>query len=93
MARPEARRAQNLIRYYVNSGTIKRPLVCEECGKTDCTIEAAHYDYAQPLKVRGLCVPCHRKWDKLRPKQGTIRVSLFNEKTPAEAAGVGEEQK
>ena len=69
-----ARRAQNLVRYYILSGLMVRPVICEECGATDRSIEAAHYDYDQPLKVRWLCRSCHRRWDKQDPKNGTYVV-------------------
>ena len=72
---PKARSAQSLLRYYVLSGKVVRPAACEQCGKTKCRIEAAHYDYDLPLLVRWLCVSCHRKWDKEQPKNVTYIVS------------------
>jgi hypothetical protein len=71
MATPAARAAQNLLRYHVQAGNIHRPDRCEQCNKT-AKIEGAHFDYAEPLKVRWLCRSCHVKWDKEEPKGGTI---------------------
>lgn len=71
-ATTKARSAQSLLRYHVQSGNIVRPDTCEECGVSDRHIEGAHYDYDEPLRVRWLCVSCHRKWDKQRPKGGTF---------------------
>lgn len=70
----KARLAQSLLRYHVISGHIVRPDTCEECGKRNCRIEAAHYNYDYPLFVRWLCVSCHRKWDKKLPKRATYIV-------------------
>lgn len=67
----KARNAQSLLRYHVQAGHIVRPSVCEECGATDRSIEGAHYDYDEPLRVRWLCIPCHRRWDKREPKGAT----------------------
>lgn len=68
----KARSAQSLLRYHVQAGNITRPAECEECGAANCKIEGAHFDYSQPLVVRWLCVPCHRKWDKEEPKGATV---------------------
>ena len=65
-----ARNAQSLVAYYISKGKMIRPSICEEC-KNERKIEAAHYDYAEPLKVRWLCCSCHRKWDKKEPKNAT----------------------
>src|SRR5438876_1762664 len=51
----------------LRSGVLVRPTECTTCG-TSGRIEAAHFDYAEPLNVRWLCVPCHRKWDHKQPK-------------------------
>jgi len=76
-----ARNAQSLVRYHVEAGNIIRPDACEECGTTDVQVEAAHYDYNKPLKVRWLCPSCHRKWDCEEPKGATFIV-----KTPRTSA-------
>ena len=67
----KARNAQSLLRYHVVAGHVVRPTQCEECGASDRPIEAAHYDYDQPLRVRWLCRSCHRRWDKHDPKGAT----------------------
>ena len=48
-------------------GQIVRGVACEHCG-SPVRIEAAHYDYSQPLLVKWLCMSCHRKWDRQSPK-------------------------
>lgn len=80
----KARSAQSLLRYHIQVGHISRPTTCEECGVTGRPIEGAHFNYDEPLRVRWLCRPCHRRWDKREPKQATIVVAA-NEKTPASA--------
>lgn len=93
VATVQARRAQNLLRYYVNTGRIIRSDICEKCGKKNCVIEAAHYDYDRPLDVRWLCRSCHRKWDSERPKKGAYSVLLTNDKTPSQPDGALQEAK
>lgn len=75
----KARSAQSLLRYHVQAGNIKRPTICEECGANDRRIEGAHFNYDEPLRVRWLCVSCHRRWDKREPKGATFVVSGRNE--------------
>ena len=70
----KARAAQSLVRYHLSTGRLVRPAACEECGATDVAIEAAHFNYDEPLRVRWLCRPCHRRWDKQQPKNGTVVV-------------------
>src|SRR5678815_445817 len=67
-----AQRAQRRVAYAVQTGKLVRPTTCDECGQ-ERKIEAAHYDYSDPMRVRWLCIPCHRKWDKEEPKGGTIK--------------------
>ena len=72
----KARATQNHLRYSVSIGKLIRPDTCEQCGKTKCRIEAAHYNYDFPLMVRWLCVSCHRKWDKEHPKNATYTLPI-----------------
>ncbi|GJQ27324.1 MAG: hypothetical protein HBSAPP02_23560 [Phycisphaerae bacterium] len=72
----KARNAQSLLRYYVQAGLIARPTRCEACGATDRRIEAAHFNYDEPLRVRWLCRSCHVRWDKREPKGATVVVSV-----------------
>jgi hypothetical protein len=72
----KARSAQSLLRYHVQAGHLVRPSVCEECKSTDRRIEGAHFNYDEPLRVRWLCIPCHRRWDKQEPKGATIKIHL-----------------
>lgn len=71
----KARSAQSLLRYHVQAGNIIRPSACEECGAADRRIEGAHFNYDEPLRVRWLCVSCHRRWDKRKPKGATYIAS------------------
>ena len=80
----KARTAQNLVRHQIAAGNLVRPMKCEECGAGGRKIEAAHYDYDQPLYVRWLCRSCHVRWDKRNPKQGTFVVGRVS--SPAEVA-------
>lgn len=52
----------------VRDGRLVRASACEQCGKSDCRIEAAHIDYRVPLIVRWLCRSCHVKYDIQNPK-------------------------
>jgi hypothetical protein len=72
----KARSAQSLLRYHIQAGNIVRPDACEECGATNRRIEGAHFNYDEPLRVRWLCVPCHRRWDKREPKRATFAVPV-----------------
>lgn len=67
-----ARAAQRLVSYHIEVGNIVRPNCCENCGRTDVKIEAAHKDYSRPLDVRWLCRSCHVRWDKAEPKNVTV---------------------
>lgn len=72
----KARNAQRLVKYYVDKGDIIRPSACQQCGRSDRRIEAAHYDYEAVLDVRWLCKVCHVKWDKETPKGGAVKIDL-----------------
>lgn len=43
----------------IKSGKLKRPSVCEKCGKKGKRIIAHHYDYDKPLDVLWICEICH----------------------------------
>lgn len=75
----EARRAHSHVAYLLRSGKLTRPDRCEDCGEDwgeAKRIEAAHYTYAEPARVRWLCRPCHVRWDKAQPKGGTVKSAL-----------------
>ena len=72
----KARNAQSLLRYHIQAGHIVRPKTCEECGSVDRPIEGAHFNYDEPLRVRWLCLSCHRRWDKREPKHATYVVGF-----------------
>lgn len=69
LATPEAKLATRAVQQAIRHGVLARPETCEECGERR-RIEGAHLDYARPLDVRWLCIPCHRAWDKVAPKGG-----------------------
>lgn len=75
VATREARNAQRRLKYAVDTGRLKRPSKCEECHQ-EKKIEAAHYNYTEPLRVRWLCRSCHVKWDKSNPKKGTVTKNI-----------------
>lgn len=86
----KAKNAQSLVRYHVRRGNLIRPARCEECDVSSRRIEAAHYDYDQPLRVRWLCRSCHVRWDKRQPKGATFVVrSLVNSAARADDAPEG----
>ena len=43
----------------IREGRLIRPGKCGRCGKKS-EPEAHHEDYTKPLKVKWLCIPCHR---------------------------------
>ena len=81
----KARSAQSLLRYHIQAGHITRPTICEECRATDRTIEGAHFNYDEPLRVRWLCVSCHRRWDKREPNHATMIVQRYEKFTGQKA--------
>jgi len=75
-ATQKARLAQTTIRNHLSAGLLQRPTRCEKCGASGRMIEAAHFDYDEPLVVRWLCRSCHVRWDKSDPKHGTYVVDV-----------------
>ena len=67
----DAKQAHLQVRYAIWRGDLVRPDCCEECGQA-ARIEAAHFNYSEPLRVRWLCKPCHRRWDFEHPKGGAV---------------------
>lgn len=63
-----SQQASNMVDRAIRLGAMVRAPACEACGIEGVRIEGAHYDYTDPLRVRWLCVPCHRMWDRLSPK-------------------------
>lgn len=58
---PEKRIAREKLKSEVRSGRMKRPELCQICGKKGTRIEAHHHDYLKPLEVVWLCALCHRR--------------------------------
>lgn len=69
-ATKKARAAQSKLAYAVLTGRLIRSNKCQDCGEIKERIEGAHYNYDDPLRVKWLCVSCHRIWDKKNPKGG-----------------------
>lgn len=59
--------AHSVVHRAIKRGELVRPTSCSACG-CDGFIEAAHYNYSEPLRIRWLCRACHRKWDHAEPK-------------------------
>lgn len=57
----EKRQAHSKVEKALKIGLLNNPNKCEVCGKTNCEIEAHHYDYSKPLDVIWLCTECHGK--------------------------------
>lgn len=64
--------AHKLVNDALRRGKLKRPKLCEICGNTPeptkyqreqhmPAIQAHHTNYANPLEIMWLCLPCHRK--------------------------------
>lgn len=59
--------AHSAVHKAIKKGLLVRPERCSACDQ-DGRIEAAHYDYSEPLRVRWLCPRCHRRWDMGGPE-------------------------
>ncbi len=57
---PEKEKARRLVHLAIKSGKLIKPDNCEECEGRTSRLEGHHEDYTQPLKVKWLCVGCHR---------------------------------
>lgn len=74
-------RARYLVAYAVNTGKLVRPDSCERCNDTGRAIHAHHADYASPLTVEWLCVPCHRRehYAALTEPDVSLKVTICRE--------------
>lgn len=52
----------SIVKMALNSGLIKRHVICQTCGAQDRELEAHHHDYSEPLNISWLCIKCHSKW-------------------------------
>ena|SRR3990167_38495 len=50
--------ANTIVRTAIKGGRLFAPKLCEGCGK-ETKLHAHHEDYAAPLVVKWLCIPCH----------------------------------
>lgn len=66
---PTRNNARQVVFYALKSGVLTKPDHCEDCGRGDCTIQAHHPSYDNPLDVMWLCIPCHRKADRKRQRE------------------------
>ncbi len=57
----DKRAAHVILGNAIKSGRILKPKECQKCGASDVRIHGHHHDYAKPLDVTWLCVPCHAK--------------------------------
>jgi hypothetical protein len=55
---PEKRKAENAVSNALRDGKLKRPRLCEGCGRRR-KLQAHHPDYSKPLEVQWLCYKCH----------------------------------
>lgn len=80
-------KAGRKVRKAIRIGELRRPANCEECGLVAPKIEAAHLDYSEPLKVRWLCISCHRTWDCNEPKTKIFAFRKSHRRMRAEKSG------
>ena len=63
--KPSHVRAYRAVEAAVACGALIRPKICSSCGRTVGDgfkrIEAHHIDYTEPLCVKWVCTPCHRR--------------------------------
>ncbi len=89
--------ARNRLSAAVRRGAVVRPKECSRCGlRPSFPLEAHHSDYTKPLKVRWLCINCHKRTHKILEsslgqyrfgeKVTTIRVRETTAKAIREAA-------
>ncbi|KKN40017.1 hypothetical protein LCGC14_0737880 [marine sediment metagenome] len=58
---PEKDKARDLVHKALKSGKLIKPDNCRDCKRRTNRLHAHHEDYNQPLKVKWLCVGCHRE--------------------------------
>jgi len=58
---PEKVAAHKIVAGALKGGIIKNPGECSVCGKKTTYLDAHHDDYDNPLKIRWLCISCHRQ--------------------------------
>lgn len=93
---PEKHRARSALRESVKHGRIIKPSVCSGCREPSASLQGHHFDYALPLDVQWLCIPCHLKvHGKAKHPPNTVRFQfhipfvLYNKVMPqADQAGV-----
>jgi hypothetical protein len=63
-------KAKEKLRMAIKQGWIRRPLTCEQCGKSKNRIVGHHPDYSKPFDAMWLCVSCHGFKHPDRDKSG-----------------------
>lgn len=58
---PQKFAARTALNNAVRDGTLDKPDMCEDCGG-QARLHGHHDNYAKPLDVLWLCVPCHNAW-------------------------------
>ena len=66
---PNKSSAHSAISNALRDGKLVKPKVCEQCGKTDCTIYGHHWSYLPEnwLNVMWLCSACHGREHRKYP--------------------------
>ncbi len=59
---PIAAGARQMVGNAIRDKRLKKEKRCAECKISQRTLHAHHDDYAKPLDVRWLCLPCHFAW-------------------------------
>ena len=68
---PEKAFARSVLQLALRMGQISKPESCDRCGEIPpvmhdgrSSIQGHHSDYAKPLDIEWLCIPCHKKADR-----------------------------
>ena len=70
---PLKTKARSMVNKRVQTGTIVKPEVCEECESGGTRLEGHHEDYSKPLDVEWLCTICHGKRHRTTYPEGSVQ--------------------